>query len=118
MSNWELFFALLGLALALIPLGLDTLKVPMPKLLGIALVVVGILCFAFGIAIPTYRWLGPPTYVYLLPGRGLGENSAKAPREFVPRRVFVIQQSGPGALNNVQVTLHDNHARDQTAADY
>jgi hypothetical protein len=32
--------------------------------------------------------------------------------------VFVLQQVGPDTLHNVEVILHDNHQKDQTAADH
>jgi hypothetical protein len=62
--------------------------------------------------------LNPVIYVYLLPGRGLCANYAQAPPESLPRRVFVVQQEGKGVLHNVEIVLHDNHQKDQTAIDH
>jgi hypothetical protein len=60
-----------------------------------------------------------PTFVYLLPGRGLGENTRDAPREMVARRVFYLEQQGPEILRHVTINLHDNNpATDQTAEDH
>ena len=117
MPAGELFFALSGLALALIPWALSRLGVKVPRLIVIGGLIVGLGSLAGAVAIPAYEWLfTPATYAYLLPGRGLGQNSAPAPREFVLRRVFVLEQVGPKILHNVKVILRDNHAKDQAQA--
>jgi hypothetical protein len=119
MSSLEWFFALLAVPLALVPWGLEKLGVKIPRWAVIAGLVVGGLRFIGALAIPAYRyWLTPKTFVYLFPGRALGEKSAQTPHELVARRVFVLQQAGPDALSNVEVTLRDNHATGQTAADH
>jgi hypothetical protein len=108
-----LFFALPGLALALIPWALSRLGVKVPRLIVIGGLIVGLGSLAGAVAIPAYEGLfTPATYAYLLPGRGLGQNSARAPREFVLRRVFVLEQVGPKILHNVKVILHDNHVKE------
>jgi hypothetical protein len=123
MAGWELFFALLGIALALIPWTLSELgvKVRRPVLVGglIAGTVSLVGAIVFPLLIAGYkRWFAPQTYVYLFPGRGLGENSAQAPRELIPRRAFVLQQVGQEVLHNVRITLQDNHAMGQVSADH
>ncbi len=62
--------------------------------------------------------LNPTTYIYLLPGRGLGANTIQAPRESILRRVFIVEQKGRGVLHNVEVILHDNTQKDQTSIDH
>jgi hypothetical protein len=85
--------------------------IPWRRFVRFAIVVVGVLA--------GYRLLfPPPTYIYLIPGRGLGENSKDAPRELIARRVFVVEQSGTDVLYDVEITLHDDHATDQTAKDH
>ncbi len=59
-----------------------------------------------------------PTYVYLLPSRGLAENSATAPREMIPRRAFVVHHEGPNVITHPMITLHDNKAVDQLHNDH
>jgi hypothetical protein len=121
MSGGELFFALSGVALAIVPWALSALGVELSRRTALILMIVGCASLVGAITIPLAifayeRWFAPPTYVYLLPGRGLGENSAQAPHELIPRRVFVLQQVGPGILHNVELTLQDNHAEGQTSA--
>jgi hypothetical protein len=60
----------------------------------------------------------PLTYVYLYPGRGLGERSVLKPNDFTGRRVFVLEQVGPAVLTNVEIILHDNRAQGQATSDY
>ncbi len=119
MSSTEIFFALLGVALALIPWALSELGIAVPRPIIILSLILGLCSLGGALGIPAYRrWLAPPTYVYLIAGRGLGENSANAPQEMIERRVFVLQQSGSGTLHDVDVMLHDDHAIDQTATDH
>src|SRR5579864_7302774 len=111
MSGLELLFALLGIALALIPWALSGLGVTIPRSAVVACLIVGLLCFVGAFAIPAYRYLfTPSTYVYLYPGRGLGERSVLNPNDLTGRRVFVLEQVGPAVLTNVEVILHDNRA--------
>ena len=119
MSKLEWFFALLGVSLALLPWALSELGVAVPRFAVLASLIVGIVCLAGAVAVPIYEyWFTPLTFAYLLPGRGLGENSRNAPHEMIARRAFYLQQVGPDILYNVTVTLHDRHATDQMSADY
>src|ERR1022692_4838783 len=119
MSSAEWFFALLGVAFVLIPLGMDALGYAMPRLLAILSVVVGAVCLVGAFALPAYnRWFVGPTYVYLTVGQRLGERSAQAPQDFVARRVFAVQRQGPNVLHNVTITLHDNRGIDQSYNDH
>jgi hypothetical protein len=56
-----------------------------------------------------YHILFPPvTYIYLIPGRGLGENTALSPKDMIPYRLFVVKEGGPQiVIHNVTVTLRD-----------
>jgi hypothetical protein len=54
------------------------------------------------------------TYIYLIPGRGLGENSALSPKDMIPYRLFVVKEGGPAVvLHNVTVTLRDEYDQSQ-----
>ena len=64
------------------------------------------------------RWFAPPTYVYLLPGRGLGENSDQARQEMIPRRLFTLMQVGSEILDNVQISLQDIHAMSEESSNH
>jgi hypothetical protein len=119
MSGWEIFFALIGLALVFIPWALTAQNVPVPRLVARCMLWVGIMIAVLAIAIPVYRWIFTPiTYIYLFPGRGLGEASAQAPHDFTMRRVFVLERSGPEILQNVEVTLRDYKAAGQVTTDH
>jgi hypothetical protein len=123
MSSLVWFFTLLGFALTLIFWALDRLGKKVPRRLSRALLLVGVGCLVgaplVSLSIAAYQWwFVPATYIYYMPGLGLDENSAEAPREFVARRVFVMQQVGPGVLHNVQITLQDDHAMGQVSSDH
>lgn len=119
MSGVELLFALLGVALPVIPWALSELDVEVPRGITRGCLVVAIGCLIGAFAVPVYEiFFTPVTFVYLILGRSLGENSAAAPREMITRRVFVLQQEGPGVLHNVQIELYDNHARGTATADH
>jgi hypothetical protein len=110
----NLFFALLSLACALMPWGLAGLGIALPKRLALIMTVAGALCFVAAISVPIWEWFAPSTYVYLMPGRGLAENSALSPKDMIPYRLFVVKEGGtPRVLNNVTVTLRDNHDESQ-----
>jgi hypothetical protein len=119
MSGWEWLFALLGVALVLIPWGLSELGVQMPRPVLVGALIVGAICLIGAVAIPAYRhFCTPLTYIYLYPGRGLGERSALNPNDFTGRRAFVLEQVGPAVLTNVEIILHDNRAQGQATMDY
>jgi len=119
MSGWEWLFALLGLAIAIIPLALSRLGVEIPRSAAVGCLIVGLLCLIGAFAIPAYRYFFTPlTYIYLYPGRGLRERSALNPHDFTARRVFVLEQVGPAVLTNVEVILHDNRAQGQATSDH
>jgi hypothetical protein len=117
MSNIEVFFALLSVALALIAWSLTEMAVP--RAIKIGGLLLGICSLVGAFALPGYeRWFAPKTYLYFIVGRGLAENSVRAPREFIARRVFALRQHGPKTLHDVNVIFHDNQATANSIADY
>jgi hypothetical protein len=119
MSGWEWLFALLGVGLVLIPWGLSELGVQIPHPVLVGALIVGALCIVGAFAIPVHRYFFTPlTYIYLYPGRGLGERSVLKPNDFTGRRVFVLEQVGPAVLTNVELILHDDRAQGQATSDY
>jgi hypothetical protein len=119
MSGWEIFFALIGLALVFIPWALTAQNVTMPRWVARFMLWGGIVIAALAVVVPLCRWIFTPiTYIYLFPGRGLGEASAQAPHDFTMRRVFLLERSGPEILQNVEVTLRDYKAQGQVTTDH
>src|ERR1700733_1114268 len=117
MSGWEWLFALLGIALALIPWALSGLGIEIPRPAIVGFLIMGFICFFGAFAIPAYRYFFTPlTYIYLYPGRGLGERSALSHNDFTARRVFVLEQVGPAVLTNVEIIVHDNLAQGQATS--
>src|ERR1700722_10948827 len=119
MPKIDVFFALIGVAVALVPWALSELHIKLPPLLARSILGIGIFCLVLSFVIPACEWLlTPETFIYLFPGRGLGEGSAETPHDTTMRRAFVLERSGQEILQNVEITFRDDRAVGQANAEH